>query len=314
MANDTENKKARLKDWLEYIGARVMLVFFRLLGLPLASAFGGWLGRTIGPPLGVSKRARRNLEHAMPELTDQQRNDIVKGMWENLGRTIAEIAHLQKYNEDARTGANDLVRITGFSELEKARNSGKGVILLSGHFANWEILPLVAGPLRGDLAELYRTPNNPLIDDFLHKLRDAGTPTVQIAKGPNSARQMFRHLRKGKIVGILADQKLREGLKVNFFGQPAYTTHAPMQMAHKFGAIVLPGSIRRVENYKFEVTIYPPLSVPDDPDKSEDDLIAAYTQDMNDWLEAQVRARPEEWFWLHDRWRQYRPRKPKTSS
>lgn len=300
--------KPRLKDWLEYGGARFLLLIFKLLGLKRGSAFGGWIARTIGARLGVTKRARRNLDLAMPELSDREREAIIHDMWDNLGRTAAEYAHLDKYSADAAAQRSDLITINGFEKLEQAMAQDKGVIMVSGHFANWEILPLAIGPYRDKLAEIYRAPNNPLIDRFVHELRDAGAPpALQIPKGPEGGRPLLRHLRQHGIVAMLGDQKMREGLPLQFFGHTAFTAHTLMQLSLKLGIPVLPASIARIDQYKFSITVHDALEVPQIEDERE--LIRAYTQTMNDWLEVQVRARPGEWFWLHDRWRAYRIRR-----
>ncbi len=303
-----EAPKPRLKDWLEYIGARFLLGVFRIVGLKAGSAFGGWIAHSIGPRLGVTKRAARNLERAMPELGEAERQLIIRGMWDNLGRTAAEYAHLDKYSLDAADQKSDLITINGFERLEQAQAAGKGVILISGHFANWEVLPLAIGPYRDRLAEIYRAPNNPLIDQFVHRLRDAGAPpALQIPKGPQAGRPLLRHLKQGGIVALLADQKMREGLPLKFFGHTAFTAHTVLQLSLKLDVPVLPVSITREDSYKFAITVHDPLPAPQgDDDKVR---IRTYTQDMNDWLEAQVRARPSQWFWLHDRWRAYNVRR-----
>ncbi len=305
---DATGPKPRLKDWLEYFGARFLLGIFRLLGLKKGSAFGGWIAHTIGPRLGVTKRARRNLDLAMPELSDNDKQAIISGMWDNLGRTAAEYAHLDKYSRDAANQSHDLINIIGFEKLEQAIAGQKGVVLISGHFANWEVLPLAIGPYRDRLAEIYRAPNNPLIDKFVHRLRDAGAPpALQIPKGPQGGRPLFRHLKQGDIVALLADQKMRQGLPLKFFGQTAFTAHTVLQLALRLGSPVIPVSIRRVDGTKFEITVHDQLPVPSIDDEAE--KVRAYTQAMNDWLEVQVRAAPDQWFWLHDRWRAYRIRR-----
>src|SRR6202000_59460 len=115
--------------------------FFKLFGVERASALGGWIGRSVLYRPGVSKRARDNLAHAYPEKSDAEREAIILEMWDNLGRTIAEYAHLDKFKID---GDTPRLLVSGLEIAHTAVASGKGVIFISGHFANWEMMPFTA--------------------------------------------------------------------------------------------------------------------------------------------------------------------------
>ena len=149
------NKALRYR--LEAVAALLPVGLFKLLGLERASAFGGWLLKIIGPRVGISRRARNNIKRAMPELTQAEVEKIIRDMWENLGRTVAEYAHLDRFKEPAH---RDRVSLSGAEYVEALKD--KGGILVSGHFANWELMPLHLH-LRGyEGGEVYRHANNPL--------------------------------------------------------------------------------------------------------------------------------------------------------
>ena len=197
------NKAIRYR--LEAVAALLPIGVFKLLGLERASAFGGWLLKTIGPRVGVSRRARNNIRRAMPELTQAEIETIIRDMWENLGRTVAEYAHLDRFKEPAY---RDRVSLSGAEYVETLKD--KGGILVSGHFANWELMPLHLH-LRGyEGGEVYRHANNPLIDKWIVQLRSRAIQPVQIPKGPKGARDVLRVIRKKGFVCMLVDQKMND--------------------------------------------------------------------------------------------------------
>src|SRR5262249_20273756 len=142
----------RVKDWSEGALARLAFLFFRLLPLDAASGLGGWLARSIGPRLGISRRARANLRRAMPELDAAGIERIVAGMWDNLGRVVAEYPHLGKFKLYEPGGR---VTVEGFREVVDARGPKTRFIFFSAHFGNWEIATLAATQAGLDVLEIY---------------------------------------------------------------------------------------------------------------------------------------------------------------
>ncbi len=283
---------------LEALGLKIALGFFGLMPLDRASDLGGWLGRHIGPRIsGVSKRARRNMARAMPELDPARINALIIEMWDNLGRTIAEYAHLDEFGSEAEQGRFEIVNLEGVS---LARPEGQGAIIVSGHLANWELLPL---PLRQAgifNAVIYRAANNPYVNDWMVALRERAITPIQIPKGASGARQIVRTLRQGGVVAMLVDQKLNDGIEARFFGLKAMTTDAPASIALRMGLPVIPASIERLKGSRFRMAVHTPI-VPD-PDAPRDAEIARVTQAINDFLESRIRAHPAQWLWMHNRW------------
>ena len=243
----------RFEAW----GAGLLFAILGSLPLDAASALGGALARRIGPRLGVSNRARRNLHAALPQLSAPQIEAIVRGMWDNLGRVAAEYPHLRHIRV---FGPGNRVETRGLEHLDQALAAGRQVILFGGHLGNWEIAALAAGQRGLDIAQIYRAANNPLIDRRIARLR--GGNGELIPKGAIASRRAVAALRRGGHVSLLADQKLNEGIAVPFFGRPAMTAPALALLALHFDCTVLPARVERLQGARFRLTIYPPLDLP----------------------------------------------------
>ena len=287
----------KLRYGAEAAGFFAVIGFFRLFGTDRASALGGWLGRTIFYRTRTTERARANLAAAYPQMSEAEREAIIVEMWGNLGRTIAEYAHLDKFSIH---GANARLEVTGTKDAEAAIESGKGVIFVSGHFANWEMMPFTAHQLGYESGEVYRPVNNPYVDRWMVRQRIANGPKEQIAKGAQGTRRIFTLLRAGKCILLLADQKTNEGLPAPFFGRDAMTTPAPAALALKLGAMVLPASNERLGGAHFRMKIYPAIEFRPSGDHDRD--IHDLTIKITEAIERLVRERPSQWLWIHRRW------------
>ena len=281
----------RIEAW----GAALLVALLGCLPLDAASALGGALVRRIGPRLGVSNRARRNLRAALPELSAAQIEAILRGMWNNLGRVAAEYPHLRNIRV---FGAASRVETRGLEHLDDALAAGRRVILFGGHLGNWEIAALAAGQYGLDIAQIYRAANNPLIDGMIARMR--GGNGELIAKGAIASRRAVAALRRGGHVSLLADQKLNEGIAVPFFGRPVMTAPALALLALRFDCAVLPVRVERLQGARFRLTLYPPLELPRTGNRDAD--VAALMTAVNTTLERWIRERPEQWFWVHSRW------------
>jgi len=281
----------RLEGW----GAAVAFGVFGLLPPDAASALGGALARRIGPRLRVSKRARRNLRRALPELSESEITNIVAGMWDNLGRVAAEYPHLRGIRVFEPGGR---VETHGLQHIDRVVAAGRRMIIFSGHIANWEIAMLAAVQYGISIAQIYRAANNPLVDRMITRFRgDAGE---LIPKGAAGARRAVATLRRGAHLTMLADQKMNDGIPVPFFGHPAMTTSALAALALRFDCDVLPARVERLAGARFRLTVFRPLPLLRSDDPRAD--VAALMAQVNATLEAWIRDRPEQWFWLHRRW------------
>ena len=272
------------------------MAFFRLLGLDAASATGGFIGRHIFRRLPPAKTARDNLRAAFPEMNTDERETIVAHVCENLGRVVAEYAFLDRFT----VGPGTRIEIEGMERAELAIAQGKGVMFISAHLANWEIMPIGARYLGYEGAIVYRPPNNPFVDRFIARQRATLGPEEQITKGAQGTRRIFTLLRRGKSIFMLADQKTYEGVPAPFFGRDALTTPAPASLALKLGSALVPVSCIRTGGANFRVQIRPPISF--EPSGNFDEDVLALTRKMNETIEAVVREHPSQWLWIHRRW------------
>jgi len=288
-------KNKALRYRLEAAGALLPLGLFKLLGLEASSAFSGWLCRTIGPHVGVTRRARQNIERALPDLSASDVDQIIHDMWDNIGRTIAEYAHLDKFREPAHRSR---VSVRGMDQLLALKD--RGALLVSGHFANWELMPLAVNLNGLEGGEVYRHANNPTIDNWITRLRSRAIFPVQIPKGPKGARDLIRVVRKHGFVCMLVDQKMNDGIEATLFGRKAMSPAASGTMATRYGIPIVPVSMKRTGGVHFEQVFHAPIEVNMDADPKQE--TARITQVLNDFLEAEIRANPAQWLWLHNRW------------
>ncbi len=295
MAADPPSPPARWHHRLEAAIAGFAGWVVGLLPLDWASALGGALGRWIGPRLGITKRARTNLRDAMPELSEAETASIIRGMWDNLGRVAFEYPHLRQIEVFAPGGR---VETHGLEYIDRALATKRKVIMFSGHIGNWEIAALAGGQYGIDVAQIYRAANNPLVDRMLARLR--GDQGELIPKGAVASRRAVAALRRGGHLSLLADQKLNDGIPVPFFGRDAMTAPALALLALRFDCDVLPVRVERLNGARFRLTVYSPLPMPRSGERDTD--VAALMLEVNRTLEAWIRERPEQWFWLHRRW------------
>jgi len=284
--------RIRLSDRLEAGLVHALFRLSRLAGPDLASAVGGRIARFIGPKLGTSKRARRNLARFMPELDEAARERIVAEVWENLGRTAAEYPHIAYL-------AAHRVEIRGMEHGAAAHARGKSLIFISGHFANWEVMPPIVKRWGLSLHIVYRALNNPLVDELIARCRGEGAASA-IPKSFEGAKRVMKLISMNEHFGMLLDQKQNDGIAVPFFGAPAMTTPVPAIFAQRFGVALLPIQIERLGGARFRVTAHPAIDIPDSGDRRADTL--AIMTAVNDRLESFVRANPGQWLWLHKRW------------
>lgn len=292
-------KRSKLQNKSELLAVRSFLGAVGALPLETSMKFGKSLGKFIGarfPKLG--KTARRNLEIAFPEMPESEREKIIRGTFESLGRHLGFVSHFRKFqHEDIR----HLVELKGRENFDRARKTGKGILFFTGHFGSWEVFNLLPPAFGFGMNILVRRIDNPLIESFVEDFRTRfGSVTLDKTK---SARTMFRVLENGELLGILADLNVqeREGIFVDFFGVPASTTTSIAKLAVKTGAIVLPAfAVWDDSKSKYVVHLEPPVEYR--KDDNSDENISELTQKITNVVERYVRKYPEQWLWIHKRW------------
>ena len=280
---------------LQTLFAQAAFAFIRRLAYDKASALGGRIGRVIGPRLKVTGLARRNLSRAFPERTPEEIEAIIGDMWDNLGRTAFEFPHLDRLRFYE---ADSIVEVTGAENIDFLKDDGKPGIFFSGHLANWETAAISVVQRGLPIHLIYRAPNNPRMERlFNHRHPGAGE---LIRKGPLGARRALARLKEGGHLGILADQKMNDGIPVPFFGRDAMTAPAVAQLALKFNCPVVPVRVERLGGARLRITHFPPMEIEKTGDRHAD--VAALMARINALLEGWIRERPAQWLWVHNRW------------
>jgi len=261
----------------------------RVMPVTLASWLLGGFIRLLGPLTPWHRRARRNLDAAMPGIEPGRQNAILHAMWWNIGRVLGEFPHV------ARLYASGRVEFAGLEHLE---NIAEGGFLVGAHIGNWEVGPYAAISTGKSVAAIYRPLNNPLLASVLEKRQAAYGGNIY-RKGREAALGMVSALKRGQIMCLLVDQKLREGMVVPFFGRPATTSISYIKLAIRKQVPIMYMRTERLAGCRFRVTVSPPIALPASDDDSS--VLTVATQ-INETLEGWIRARPEQWFWPHRRW------------
>lgn len=283
-----------LRYKLEYAALLLLFLLFRALPLDAASGLGGWVGRTVGPRLAASRKALANLRAALPGREDAFYARTISGMWDNLGRIIAEYPHLPDI-------ARQRTEIVNGEILEKLRDDGRPAILFSGHLGNWETSAGAFAHLYDFAVDLiYRAPNNPDVARLLDRARSLNGEVPTIPKSRAGARRMIEALREGRHLAILIDQKFNQGLAVPLFGRPAMTSPSFVQLAQRFDCPLVPVRFERLTGAHFRLTIHPPMALRDDSGASRP--VEEVIGQAHAMLESWVSEKPEQWLWLHRRW------------
>jgi len=292
-------KRSNLQNKSELLALRSLLDAIGALPLETSMRFGKSFGRFLAKKFPkLQKTARRNLEIALPELPENEKEKIVHGAFESLGRHLGFVSHFRKFElEDVR----NLIEVVGKEHFDEAHAAGRGVLFFTGHFGSWEVFNLLPPAFGFGMNILVRRIDNPLIENFVDSFRTRfGSITLDKTK---SARQMFRVLENGELLGILADLNVqeKEGVFVNFFGVPASTTTSIAKLALKTGAAVLPAfAVWEESKRKYVVYLEPPVEY-EKTENPEADILNL-TQKITGVVEKYVRRYPEQWLWIHKRW------------
>ena len=270
--------------------------------LPLSVA--RWFSFALGRLLylvtpGRRAVAYRNLSLALPETSGARRRQIARGAYDNLGRVLLALARLPGLNS---SNIREWIDYEGFQHYDSGIKKGRGVLFLTAHLGNWE-LSAVAHALHGNpMHVMVRPLDNPLLDRLLESRRThCGNRTI---RKQEFGRAILRALRDNEPVGILADQNISDehGWFVDFFGLKASASPAFAKVAMRTGATVIPGvAVWRPREQRYVLKFYPPIEMISTGDE-ESDLIVN-TQRCHDGIERMIRDYPEQWLWMHRRWK-----------
>jgi len=297
LPGERENKVGFFQglNWrLEAMAFKALFAFLRALGVEGASGFGGKLLRWLGPLTGTHKTVTRNLRIAFPDMDPAERDRLAVDQWEQTGRTFAELAVM-----DRLTPESGRIDIVGLERLHAVRDSGKAVVLISGHLANFEVMAAVIMAAGVPCQVTYRAANNPYVDALIRESRERYGIKLFAPKG-DGTRELMAGMKRGESIALLVDQKYSQGPEVEFFGQPVNASPGAARLALKFGTVIQPLSVTRLPGVRFRVTAHEPIEVPGTGDKAAD--VVAGVQAVNRFVEERVKEHPVDWFWVHKRW------------
>lgn len=278
-----------------YTGALAARTVFKvLLFLPYDTrirAMGWLMSRVVAFPTGLTTRIRKNLALACPNLPEAEVKRLCRAVPDNAGRTLMELNSGAEFIERAKAAK---ISGPGLAALEEARADGRPVILVTGHFANYDVCRAHLIAKGHNMGALYRKMSNPYFNPHYVSIISAiGTPLFQ--QGRRGMVELVRHLRAGGVLGILTDLHAQGGAKLKFFGKRAITSTVTAELSLKYNAVLIPiYAIRQPNGLDFEITVHAPIE-PSDP--------VTMTQEVNDGLEKLVRAHMDQWFWIHRRWK-----------
>ena len=288
-----------MKNKIEYIIFVLFSYSFRILGLGLSRKFASVLAFTFFYLIPIRKKVvLENLKIAFPNNDEVKNKELAFKIYSSFAVTLVEIMCLPFLNK------SDLVNAVECSNPElivEKFNEGKGVILLSSHFGNWEFIAIsVAIQIQLPFSVVVKPLRNTLVYEWMNKGRTKfGNEVVPLGI---SIRKTYQTLKEKKIVAMVADQRgPKEGVKVDFFGKKVAVYTGPAALALKTGAPIICGIPIRENNFKYKVTLVE-IQTTNLPD-SEEEKILEISQRYTSYLEEVIREHPEQWLWMHKRWK-----------
>ena len=282
----------KLKYFFQFILILPVLLFFKILGLKVSSFIGGKLFQIVGPIFRSRNIIQKNIMRAFPNIDNRNLNLIISSMWNNYGRVFAEYMFIERFRNK-----NEYIVVNGKEILENIKKNNQKVIFISGHFSNFELMAMEIEKSGINLAAIYRPLNNIFLNFIMERIRKKHICKNQIKKGIGGVKELVRLNKNGYSTALMIDQRVSEGIKSPFFNEKAFTTTIPAQLVKKFNIPVVPIFIERIDNIKFEMTVYNSISF------SENDTTEDITLRLNKILEKMIIKNPKNWIWSHNRWK-----------
>ena len=281
-----------IKYFFEALIIYSLFLIARLIGLYLSRKFFASIFKIIGPIVKSSTIINKNLLNFSKVLTDQERTKIISNMWSNYGMTFVEYIFLNNFKKNKLH-----IDIEGEEILEQISNSGKPVIFISGHFANFELMSMEIIRKKINLATIYRPLNNFFLNPLMEYLRRKYVCRNQIKKGRTGVKEAIEYINNKHSIALMVDQRVSEGERVKFFNEKALTTTLPGQLALKYNLDLVPIFIERKNDNSFKMKVYSALKHADFRNKFQ------ITEKLNQIIESMIIKNPNQWIWTHDRWK-----------
>ena len=279
--------------FIEFIFVYFLFIIFKFLGYKISSNLGFVIGKFCGPIFRSKRSIIENIKKSNISIK-QNYNQVARNVLGNYGRIFSEYPFLKNF----RNGDLDsFIELNGKNYLEIIKKEKKNVVFVSGHFNNFELMAMQIEKVGIELSAIYRPLNNKFLNKIMEKIRTKYICKNQIKKGRAGTRQIIKDLKKGNSVALMIDQRVREGSKVNFFGNLASTTTIPAQLIKKYKCELVPIYIERKDKYYFKMHISKPIKV--NSNKTTEDI----TLFLNTVLEKMILKNVDQWIWTHNRWK-----------
>ena len=278
---------------IEFILIKLFFFILIIIGYKNGSNLGDFIGRLFGPIFRSKKLIENNLEQS--GIVDKKNyNKIISKIYGNYGRILAEYPFLKAFRNNK---LNKFIEIDGLENLNKIKREKRRAVFISGHFNNFELMALQIEKAGINLCAIYRPLNNVFLNKTMEEIRENFICKNQIKKGRSGTRQIIENIKKGNSVALMIDQRVREGIKINFFGKPASTTTIPAQLIKKYKCDLVPIYIERRKNNYFKMFVSEPIKI------NNNKTIKEITEHLNKILEKMILKNVDQWIWTHDRWK-----------
>ena len=278
---------------IEFILIKLFFFILIIIGYKNGSNLGNFIGRLFGPIFRSKKLIENNLEQS--GIVDKKNyNKIISKIYGNYGRILAEYPFLKAFRNNK---LSKFIEIDGLENLNKIKREKRRAVFISGHFNNFELMALQIEKAGINLCAIYRPLNNVFLNKTMEEIRENFICKNQIKKGRSGTRQIIENIKKGNSVALMIDQRVREGIKINFFGKPASTTTIPAQLIKKYKCDLVPIYIERRKNNYFKMFVSEPIKI------GNNKSIKEITEHLNKILEKMILKNVDQWIWTHDRWK-----------
>jgi KDO2-lipid IV(A) lauroyltransferase len=299
--SDSPRSRSPLRNTAEFLLALVVLKSLEWTPLLVAERLARFYLRIVDRALPRLRRvAGRNLSLAFPEWNDDRRSAVIAGVFRSIARLLVTLA---RFPSIRRENLKSWIRFEGYEHFESARRGGHGVLFATAHLGNWELSAYAHALFAGPMNIVVRPMDNPLVDRLLTRRREGSGNHVLSKRDP--ARPILKALAANQAVGILIDQNVASdaGVFIDFFGIPAAAATGFVRLAARSGAAVIPGFALWCEpERRYILRFYPPVPMSGDP--------ARDTQALQTVLENVIRQYPDQWLWVHRRWKTRPPGSP----
>ena len=284
-----------LKYFFQFNFIVLLFLIYKILGLKISTKLSGKIFVFFGPFFRSRNLIISNLSKAFPKLSLDEKKVILKNMWFNYGKILAEYTFIKNFRESKEF--EDKIIIENRNILEKIKNSSKPVVFVSGHFNNFELMAMYIEKLGIDLAAVYRPLNNHFLNPIMERIRVKHICKKQIKKGIAGTKELLKNFKNGTSIALMIDQRVTEGIMCEFFGQMARTSTIPAQFVKKFDANIVPVYIERTKRDDFKIRFDEILRF------EEKESIYSITLKLNRILEKMIIQNPDQWIWTHNRWK-----------